>query len=247
MSERGPMESPQPPTTEPVGSGRSLWTNVWGVFFEPAATFEDVAERPRWLGPLLILLAVVVVTTWLMLPMWVELQKAALAARDMTPEQRQQAVEQIAKFKYVGIVFAPIVTAIITAIVGFLFWGWATVTGAQHPRYGVAFAAVAFAGLIVALQSIAQTIVVWVKGAEQVAREGGPPTFGLGLFLHRNEMSGIVWGLLANVNFFSIWYAVVLAIAGVHALKMSKGSAWAFAVFMWIATGLLMAFQKAAG
>ena len=51
----------------------------------------------------------------------------------------------------------------------------------------VAFTAIVYTGVIGILQLIAQAIVVSVKGAEQVALEGGPPTFGLALFLEREE------------------------------------------------------------
>ena len=56
-------------------------------------------------------------------------------------------------------------------------------------------------------------------------------------------MSAVVWGFVQNVNFFAIWYTAVLAVAGVHALKMGKGSAWSFAVAMWVVGGLLLALQ----
>jgi hypothetical protein len=92
------------------------------------------------------------------------------------------------------------------------------------------------------LQAIAQSIVVAVKGAEQVALEGGPPTFGLALFLERGDLPKLLYGLLANVNFFSIWTAVVVAIAGIYAMKMSKGAAYGFAIVIWLIGGVILAY-----
>jgi hypothetical protein len=99
-----------------------------------------------------------------------------------------------------------------------------------------------YANVIQILQAVAQAIVVAVKGAEQVALEGGAPTFGLALFLERGDMPRLLYGLLANVNFFSIWAAIVMAIAGVVALRMSKGAAYGFAIVMWLIGGVILAF-----
>jgi hypothetical protein len=161
----------------------------------------------------------------------------------MTPEQREQALSGMAAFKWVGLAIAPIATAIVLAIFGFLFYGWGAVTGAKNARFGVAFASILYAGFIQLIQSIAQTAVVLIKGGETVAREGGPPFFGLSLFMERGDMSAVVWGFVQNVNFFAIWYTAILAVAGVHALKMGKGSAWSFAIAMWVVGGLLLALQ----
>lgn len=223
--------------------GRSVWENLRDVVLAPSATFEDVRERPRWLAPLLVIMALTLVTSFLMIDLYMEMQRAGVMARDMTAEQREQALQTMESFKYVGLVAGPILVAVFSAIFALLFWGWAAISGAREPTYKVAYTAMIYTGVIQILQAIAQVIVVNLKGAEQVAREGGPPTFGLALFMERGDMPGLLWGLLANINFFAIWGAIVLAIAGVHALRMSKGAAWGFAIAMWLVTGLFLAFS----
>ena len=223
--------------------GRSVWENLRDVVLAPSATFEEVRERPRWLAPLLVIMALTLVTSFLMIDLYMEMQRAGVMARDMPAEQREQALQTMESFKYVGLVAGPILVAVFSAIFALLFWGWAAISGAREPTYKVAYTAMIYTGVIQILQAIAQAIVVALKGPEQVAREGGPPTFGLALFMERGDMPGLLWGLLANINFFAIWGAIVLAIAGVHALRMSKGAAWGFAVAMWLITGLFLAFS----
>jgi hypothetical protein len=161
----------------------------------------------------------------------------------MPEDQREQALRMMETFKWVGLAVAPIFATVITAIFALLLWAWGAISGAKNATFKVAFAALIYTGVIYILQSIAQAIVVYVKGAEQVALEGGQPTFGLALFMERGDMSKWLWGLIASVNFFAIWSAILVAIAGVHALKMSKGSAYAFAIFIWIVGALLLALQ----
>ena len=230
------------PTGAPPAAERSTAENLRDVILAPSATFEDVRERPRWLVPLLVVAIGTLVASYFMMPLYEEMQRIALTAREMTDEQRAQAMQQMERFKYVGLAFGPIMVAVISALVGLLLWAWAAISGAREPRYKVAFTAIVYTGVIGILQLIAQAIVVALKGAEQVALEGGPPTFGLALFLERGDMPRILWGLLANVNFFAIWTAVVVAIAGIHAMRMGKGAAYAFAIVMWLVGGVMLGF-----
>ncbi|HET7691604.1 MAG TPA: YIP1 family protein [Gemmatimonadota bacterium] len=227
-------------------TGRSVWDNMRDVVLAPSATFEDVRARPRWLVPLLVIMAATLVTSFIMMPLYTELQRAGVMARDMPAEQREQALQAMETFKYVGLIAGPLLVAIFTAIFALLFWGWAAISGAREPTYKIAFTALIYTGVIQILQAVAQAIVVALKGAEQVAREGGPPTFGLALFMERGDMPALLWGLLANINFFSIWGAVVVAIAGVHAMRMGKGGAWGFAILLWLIGGLFLAFSPGA-
>lgn len=224
-------------------SGRSTWENIRDVVLAPSATFEDVRARPRWLVPLLVIMAATLVTSFIMMPLYMELQRAGVMARDMPAEQREQALQAMESFKYVGLVAGPLMVAIFTAIFALLFWGWAAISGAREPTYKIGFTALIYTGVIQILQAVAQAIVVALKGAEQVAREGGPPTFGVALFMERGDMPALLWGFLANINFFSIWGTIVLAIAGVHAMRMGKGAAWGFAIFLWLIGGLFLAFS----
>lgn len=234
---------PDPVQVREAGSDRSMAENFRDVVVDPAAAFEDVAERPRWLMPLIVLAVATLVVSYFMMPVWSEMQQAELARQEMSAEQVEQSQRMMEVFKWVGLGMVPVITAVIMAIWAFLFWGWGTMAGARNARFDVALSAVVYAGLIYLFQAIAQAIVVAAKGAERVAAEGGPPTFGVTLFLERGEMSGLLWGFLANVNFFSIWYAVVIGIAGQHALKMGKGASWGFAVVVWVISGIFLAFQ----
>ena len=45
-----------------VITGRSTWENMRDVVLAPSATFEDVRARPRWLVPLLVIMAATLVT-----------------------------------------------------------------------------------------------------------------------------------------------------------------------------------------
>ena len=222
---------------------RSMWTNFKDVILEPSATYEEVGRRPKWVGPLVVIMVATLVTSFLLMPLWVELQRVGVMRQDMPAERREQAMQMMETFKWVGLALSPIMAGIVTAVFGLLFWAWGAISGGKNATFKIAFASLLYAGIILVLQSIAQWVVMLVKGAEQVALEGGMPTFGLALFVERGDMNRFLWGLIQSVNFFSIWHAVIIATAGMYALRMTKGSATAFAVAMWLMGTAMFAFQ----
>ncbi|MGH7542703.1 MAG: YIP1 family protein [Gemmatimonadota bacterium] len=232
-------------TTATTG-GRSVWKNFSDAIFAPGETFEDVGRRPWILVPLLLLMAAVLIVSWFHMPVWSEIQTIKVAANpDLSPEQREAAVAGMEKFMWVGLLVTPVGFALVLAVSALIFWGWAAISGARNADYKVAYSSLIFASVVIVLQMVLQAVVIGIKGAGQVAREGGPPLFGLSLFLDRDDFPRLVWGLLASLNFFSIWYTVLVVIAGVHALKMSRGSAIAVAAAMFLVGAVVLSFQGA--
>ena len=225
---------------------RSVWKNFSDAIFAPGETFLDVGRRPRVLVPLLLLLAAVLIVSWFHMPVWSELQAIKMAANpDMSPEQREAAISGMQRFMWIGLLITPVGFGLVLALSALLFWGWAAISGAANADYKIAFGALIYASVVIVLQMVLQAVVIGIKGAELVAREGGPPLFGLSLFLDRDDFPKLVWGLLASLNFFSIWYTILVVIAGVHALRMSRGSAIGIAVVMFLVGAVLLSFQGA--
>ncbi|MGH7588643.1 MAG: YIP1 family protein [Gemmatimonadota bacterium] len=225
-------------------SERSVWKNFTDAIFAPSETFVDVGRRPRILVPLLALLAAVTIIAWFHMPVWSELQALTIAENpDLTPEQREAAIAGMENYMWIGLAITPIGFGVILALSALLFWGWAAISGAGNADYKVAYSSLIYASVVIVVQMILQAVVIGIKGAGQVAREGGPPLFGLSLFLDRDEWPRLVWGLLASLNFFSIWYTILVVIAGIHALRMSRGSAIAVAIAMFLVGAVLLSFQ----
>ena len=225
---------------------RSVWKNFSDAIFAPGETFLDVGRRPRVLVPLLLLLAAVLIVSWFHMPVWSELQAIKMAANpDMSPEQREAAISGMQRFMWIGLLITPVGFGLVLALSALLFWGWAAISGAANADYKIAFSALIYASVVIVLQMVLQAVVIGIKGAELVAREGGPPLFGLSLFLDRDDFPKLVWGLLASLNFFSIWYTILVVIAGVHTLRMSRGSAIVIAVVMFLVGAVLLSFQGA--
>lgn len=60
----------------------ALWRRLLDAFFSPGKMVSDVAARPRWIGALLVCLALLALATWLLPPeLFAEAQRRAALAR----------------------------------------------------------------------------------------------------------------------------------------------------------------------
>src|SRR6185312_11661320 len=90
-------------TLEPQPAGMSEISRVAGVFFEPKKAFADIAARPRWFVPVLLiaLVALCVSIRYSQLGGWRVMiqQQLANSSRQPqgTPEQQQQGLEMAVK------------------------------------------------------------------------------------------------------------------------------------------------------
>ena len=223
---------------------RSVWRNLVDVVHAPRATFDDVREHARWAAPLTAVLVATAIVSYVMLPSLIQLQR--LQVFDRIPLEKQaEALKQVEAFAGLpGLVLSVITTPVIMLLVTVLLWGFALVTGRQDARFSTAFTAIVYANVVYVLQALVQAAIIVVRGAEQVAADGGPPLFGLSLVVERAAVSPLAWGVLGNVNVFSIWHAFVLAIAGMHAMRMAREPAIAFAAVLWVVGGLVFGLQQ---
>src|SRR5471030_544063 len=107
---------------QPKGMGE--FSRIAGVFFEPAKTFEDVARRPSFLTPLLLVIVASLIYTGLYSQHvgWERMirhqTETSTRAAQLTPEQREQQIQ-------VGLKIAPIFGYAIPVLVplGYLVCG----------------------------------------------------------------------------------------------------------------------------
>src|SRR5450432_2907107 len=96
--ESAAIASPPPP------AGMSEISRIAGVFFEPAKTFEDVASRPSFLVPLVLVILCSLVYTGLYSQHvgWERMMRHQMETNPRTaqqaPEDRERAIQMGAKF-----------------------------------------------------------------------------------------------------------------------------------------------------
>jgi len=228
------------PAVEPAPAGMGEFSRITGVFFDPKKTFEDIAKRPTWIVPLvLIMIAVLAVSMTMMQHIGAERivrhgMEASSRAQQMTPEQREQAVAMGVKFAsimgYVFIVIVPVIYVIMAAVL----LGMASGILSAGIRFKQVFAVVCYASLTGVIQSILTIVVICLKNPDEFNSQN-PLAFNPAAFMDPGTSSKFLYSLATSLDLFYIWTILLMAV-GLKAAagkKLSFGSALFAVVLPW--------------
>lgn len=209
-----PSADPQPASPQP--GGMSEVSRLAGVFFEPKKAFADIAARPRWIVPLILMILLGVGITTLysqkgVMRIAAEQQMANNPQiQQLPPDQRAQALERGMKiatiFGYCIPIFIPVAYLVMALVL------WAIVSGilSAPVRFGQVFAIVTYAQLPGLLMSILTVIVLQLKGAADFNLQN-PLMFNPGAFMDQQSSPKFVYSLATSLDLFTIWILLLVA------------------------------------
>jgi hypothetical protein len=188
-----------------------------GVFFEPGKVFADVAERPRWIAPIIVsiicgLAFVYAISTHIG---WEPTIRQTLAnnprTADMPADQREKAIATGAKVASIigwcGAIFgAPLSCLIIGGVLLGLFNG---LLGAEM-KFVQAFTITAYALLVRALLTALLILLVYLKPPEEFNIQVSP--FSPAAYMNRLETPKWLMSLAGSLDLFTLWAIVLLAL-----------------------------------
>lgn len=234
------IHQPPPGAPPPPDTKKNVFERIAGVLFAPAETFQDIARRPDILGPLLVILLVGYVTTFLVMP---KLDIGAITAqqaeqmRKSNPNMGEEQMAQIermtaASAKIMGWIGPLLGVAWYAIVAGVLLLAFRLFGG--EGSYKQAFSATLYAWVPLVLFGVIVTIVVMARGTFD-------PTTAATLvksnpaFLVDMQEQPILYSLLSSFDIFTIW-TIFLLIVGFAALsKTSKAKAATVVIALWAA------------
>jgi len=202
---------------EPEPSGMGEFSRLVGVFFEPTKTFRDIAQRPSWIVPMvLVILAVIGVTATISQRIgWERIlrhqNETNSRMQQMDPAQREQAVAMQMKFApvvgYVGaIVGVPIVDVVIAAVL----LGIAGGLMGGGMRFKQVFAIVSYSGMPGLVSAVLSIVVIFLKNPDDYNVQN-PLAFNVGAFMDPNTASKFLYSLGSSLDLFVIWTMLLMA------------------------------------
>jgi hypothetical protein len=211
------MSSSAPATPEAeLAPPQSFPSRFLGVFISPVSTFQDIARKPDFLYPLIVLvICSVAVTETMLAKIGMErivrnsLEQGGQAAR-MTAEQLQQAVERGGAVAGViahvmGVLGAPIFILIVAAIgLGILNGLFGT-----QLRFKTVFSVSCYANLVGVLSAL-MVLGVILGGDPERFNANNPAPTNLGFFLNPLETSKPLLTFASSIDLFTIWFLVLL-------------------------------------
>ena len=233
----GPAAPGEPAGTEAPGSG--LLVRALKLFVSPGALFDELRENPRWIGALVLAIALTVLVT-ILIPgdVFMEYVRGQMARRRADiPQDALERGMQIARItRYLGPVVGTLIGAFL--ISGVLYLVFELGMGGEA-GFRPVLASTSHALIIPAVGGLV-TLPVIIRTGDLAA--------SLSLDLLMPGIGGYPGRLLHGMNFFGLWAAVVLGLAMAHIYrKRSPGGSIAFSVGVYVAFKAVLALVGAGG
>jgi len=227
---------------EPQPKGMSEGARIAGVFFEPGKTFEDIARRPTWVVPMVLLIVLVVVLMALFSQRvgWERMIRhqfeLSSRAAQMDAEARERAIQMQARFTppfaYGGAILGiPIVDLVWAALLFGIVKGLMSAT----VRYKQVFCAICWAGMPGLISTILAMVVLFLKNPDDYNLQN-PLVFNPGAFMDPTTSSKFVYSLASSLDLFVFWMMILIGI-GLKAAggkTLSTGGAMAAVFVPWV-------------
>jgi Yip1 domain len=217
-----------------------------GVLFNPKATFSDIAQRPGWIAPMVVLLltSIGLSVTFGQRVDWVEVSKQQIAKSkwassqidQLKEDQKQSVYEQAAArtkiIRYVrGFIGWPLLLLISSAV----YLGAFKLLGGARTNFAAAFSITTFANLPVGLRELIAIPVTLLKDSAAIDPENflvSNPAAILG-----NDLPTWQMVPLASLDIFGLW-ALLLVAVGFSASdpkKLPLGKSVGIIFSVWLA------------
>lgn len=217
------------------------FSRLTGVFFEPSKTFADIARRPSWILPLLLMVLASLGVTALYSQHvgWERLIRHQIETssrgQQLSPEQREQAIATQARlaplFGYVGTLVAIPLYCLLAAGV---FTGLVAGVMSAPVRFKQVFSVVAFASLPNVVGALLTGVVMLLKNPDDFDLQN-PLMFNAGAFMDAEHGSKFLHSMATSIDLFSFWVMLLMA-TGLKAAagkKLSFGGALFVVVLPW--------------
>lgn len=208
--------------------------NIINIFFNPAAVFSSLKERPEWFKPLVVVLIILCLLSVLTVSTTADLITAqqidAMKERGMTDEQIEQAIQFTSgPFIYVWTVIGTIISiAVILLIFALLLNIFIPVAGGIG-SYRIVFSVVSYSALIKIPAHLMRWILIMLKHSLQVSTS-------LALFFPNLNEKSFAYKLLSSFDFFVIWEMILVAIGISITNNLKRENSYILVFTIWIAS-----------
>lgn len=214
--------APELPAEQPRSFGADL-AGMGNFLIDPTGAAKHVFSKWFWVGPLIVVTIVSIVTTIMRMPITQHVLETMPLPPNANPEQFQHSIEIGMMFQRIFVWVSPIVVACLYAITALVLFLMAMVMG-TNAKFLWIFNLVAGCSLIQALAAIASLVILKAKGEVSTMAELQPP-LGADIFLSEGT-NRYLTAFLGYFSIFEIWWVVMVVLIFSKAFRTSKGKAF---------------------
>lgn len=214
---------------------------ITGVYLDPKKAFADIAARPGWIVPvlLMVLAALAFTYTYTSRIGWEryfhQIAETNTRMQQLDAQQRETTIQQQVKFAPIGgYVFSVIGIPVSALIVGGVLLLMVKMGGASL-TFKQTFGIAAYGMLPGLLSSILAIVVMFLKNPDDFNLQN-PLAFNLAAFLEPPPNTGkFVYSLAKSFDLFTFWMILVMAVGiSVAARKISFTKAVILVAVPWL-------------
>ena len=215
-----------------------------GIIWEPGPVFEDLAARPRWWAPIILLtiISVVFVLTFSRRVGWEEYVRQQIDKQaqtnpqmaQMSAEQRSRAVSISASIaKYGGLGGALVGVTISTLLITAVMLGSLNLLGGGALKFRDVFSVTSYSFLPSAISSVLALVVMLLKDPADFDLQRPLPA-NLGAFLSTQTTPKWLIALASSFDLFTVWIMLLMALGfSVVAKRLSFGKSLSLVLLPW--------------
>ena len=200
---------------------------IFGVFYEPGKVFADLAEKPRWIVPLILgmLTGLIFVNAINTRIGWDQIVRKQIMSNartaDMPAADREVAIQRGAKVgSIIGWVGAVVGGPFFCLIVAGVLTGLFNALLGTDLRFAQAFSITAYGFVIRQLYSLLLILVMYLKPPEEFDLRVSP--FSPAAYMNAQDNPKWLMATMGTLDLFTFWVLIVLAIGfSVAARKIS--------------------------
>lgn len=227
-----------PPPVEAVET-KGAFERIIGVLFSPGETFRDIARRPSFIVPLLLIVILGFVSTALTLPKFDYesfLQQQADVMKKKNPNFRDSDLEGMTPMLTASVKvmswLGPLLIVLWWVIIAAILMLGTKIMGGRG-TFKQAFAATVHAWIPMTIFGIILTIVIVMRGSfdplsAATLVKSNPA------FLVDMKAQPVLFAILSSLDIFTIWFVALLVIGFSELSGLSRGKTAAVVVGLWV-------------
>lgn len=203
---------------------KNVFARILGIFINPRETMDDIAARPTWIVPMVLVILTSVLSVVLLQDIIMDKAAAEMAKNpNMTQEQIDQAMPFVKGVTWISVlVGVPIINVLIAGL--FIFIGNVILGG--QTNFKTAFSVTSWSGLISVLGSLILIPILRAKGELTSATS-------LSFLDPSGDEGAPLFFLLSQIDLFRLWGMIVLGLGFAAAYKFSSKKGVTTALVVW--------------
>ncbi len=233
-----------PPQDKPS----SPFSRIVGVLFSPSRTFADIARKPDWVVPAIVILVIIFAATLVTIP-HIDFEgtyrEAFEKKGNMPPAQMEQAIRFATAFgratQYVG----PFLLLGVLAVLALIYWLGVRLLGGTSTYHQV-FSVVLYGWMPQAIRALIKIPIVMTKQTIKLQESEAVVRSSLN-FLANYRDNPVLFAFLSRLDLFALWSLILFVIGLAAASRLSKAKAATVVIAAWILMTLVIVGATALG